>query len=113
MLLTACGAHTDHPVGHGGPPPTVHGHLVGIGGPAGSAPRHWAGTVTLTAADGSATTVHTDAQGGFSLAAPSGAGHYTLTGTSPLYDAGVCHGQRAVTVGAHGPVHVDVLCPLR
>ena len=113
LAVIACGAHSDPQAGISGPPPSVRGRLLGVGGPAGSVPRHWAGRITLTADDGSVTTVHTDAHGRFSLSVLSGAGRYSLTGTSPRYGAGVCHARRAVTIREHQTVRVDVICPLR
>ena len=110
---TGCGGHADSNEGISGPPSEVQGWLEGVGGPAGSGPRHWHGTVTLTPdGDGNqVTTVQTDAHGRFDI--PVSAGHYTLTGQSPEYGAGVCQGERRIVVDAHQTVHVDVLCQMR
>ena len=96
-----------------GPPSSIEGQLLGIGGPSGSGSRPWPGTVTVTASDGRSTTVHTDARGRFSLALGSGPARYTLTGHSRHYGEGVCRGTRAVALHEHQTVHVDVLCQLK
>lgn len=115
LVVAGCGGHGSSNEGISGPPPQIIGHLVGIGGPAPGAPRHWPGTVTLTDADGASTTVHTDAHGGFTVPAMSGPGHYALTGLSPRYGDGtyLCHGARAIDIGDHETIHVNVLCQLR
>jgi hypothetical protein len=111
-LASACGPGSSPVVLVGGPP-QIHGRLQGIGGPAGSDPRHWSGTVTLTAEDGSARTVHTDAHGRFDVAVV--AGHYTLTGHSPWYGDGryLCHGVRTIVIHDHQTAHVNVLCQMK
>jgi hypothetical protein len=112
-LVSACGSASSPVVPSGGPP-QIHGWLEGVGGPAGVAPRHWSGTVTLTAADGAARTVHTDAHGRFDVAVLDGPGRYTLTGHSPThYGSALCQGVRTVEIHEFESVHVDVMCQLR
>jgi hypothetical protein len=71
--------------------------------------------VTLTAPDGSSTTVHTRAHGSFEIPAMAGPGSYTLTGRSPQYGDGryLCHGAHPVQVVEHEMSHVNVLCQLK
>jgi hypothetical protein len=115
LAVSGCGGHVASNGMVSGGPPQVHGRLEGVGGPAPGAPRAWPGTVTLTADDGNATTVHTDADGRFHVAATSGPGHYTLTGHSPLYGDGdyLCRALHPLVVRVGAPVHLDVWCQMR
>ncbi len=114
LVLTACG-HTRAPAApaccSAPDDSSVTGVLIGVGGPAGSRPQPWAGTVS--ARGDRSTTVDTDAHGHFSLSLPPGV--YRFTATSPQYDdgRGSCAATRPVTVRAHRPTHVRVVCPLR
>ena len=93
---------------------TLTGHLYGVGGPAietPPAPRPWPGTVTLTGPG-----VHRDVSvgpsGTYSITVP--AGHYTVTGHSPLFGSGAyqCQAMGVVTVTSGHTTRADVLCQM-
>ncbi len=115
LMLTACGhSSSSQVVPACCPAPRdaqVSGVLVGIGGPAGTAPQHWAGTIHVR---GDAfTTTRTDDQGYFSLRLP--AGRYRFTATSPSYDGGraECRAVHPVRLLSHRSAHVRVVCQMK
>ncbi len=87
------------------------GSLVGVGGPAGTATRHWPGTIRVNGIV--LTSLRTDGRGHFSGILT--AGTYRFTATSPSYDGGrvECSALGPVRLHAHRTTHVRVLCQLR
>ncbi len=115
-MLTGCHGSSSEGEPACCPPPQHHdahvsGVLVGIGGPAPGAPRHWAGTIQVHGTDDA--TFDTDDQGRFSRALP--AGTYRFTATSPSYDGGhgTCQATGRVRLRAHRTAHVRVICQLK
>jgi hypothetical protein len=122
LVLTACG----HASSSQGPAPVgenvvaccaapsdahVSGVLMGIGGPAGADPQHWAGTIEVSGRV--FTTIRTDSRGHFSRRLP--AGTYRFNATSPSYDDGqvLCRAATPVRLVAHRTTHVRVICQLK
>jgi hypothetical protein len=91
---------------------TLHGHLLGVGGPAPGTGRPWTGTITLTG-QGLHRDVVVGHGGAFSVPLP--AGNYQLAGRSPSCEsgAGQCRATGLVTVRAGRSVTADVLCQMR
>ena len=89
----------------------VIGRLVGIGGPVGTAVRHWSGTVLAKGSERRA--LRTDDDGRFSTTLV--AGTYRFTATSPSYDGGQgeCSAEGAVRLRSHHTTYVRVVCQLR
>jgi hypothetical protein len=106
LLVSSCGV-SSLPTG------TIKGQLFGSGGPAPGQLRPFNGQVTATGANGKtyATTVPSD--GRFVIHLPSGT--YSLTGSSPQFDAGHsrCLGRANVTIAANQTVTENVDCPMR
>jgi hypothetical protein len=95
FLATACSK----------PSGTITGHLYRVGGPAPGLPSPMPGTIYISG-QGS---VHTGADGSFSMAVP--AGTYTLSGRSGPITS--CHGLHKVIVQAKATVKMDVICDIR
>ena len=87
------------------------GRLVGIGGPVGTAVRHWSGTVLAKGPERRA--LRTDDDGRFSTTLV--AGTYRFTATSPSYDGGQgeCSAEGAVRLRSHHTTYVRVVCQLK
>jgi hypothetical protein len=112
-LASACGPGPAQVPGTLDSTPTsvVTGHLVGIGGPAGSPTRHWPGTIHVQGPLD--LDVAADAHGRFRVhLAP---GRYVLTGHSPRYGDGryLCRARHALVVTEGKPLRIDVVCQLR
>ncbi len=89
----------------------MSGVLVGIGGPSGTAVRHWAGAIRIRGRHYAR--VRTDDQGRFT--ARLAPGSYRITGTSASYGGGKgeCRASGRVRLRAHHTTHVRVVCQLK
>jgi len=111
-LGSACagGSGAAHPTPGTATAGVIHGRLVAEGGPQGVSPRPLPGQVNAVGAGTASHVATVTADGSFRLSVAPGT--YTLTGTSPLYNAGhvQCRAQQPVSVSAGQAVTADIYC---
>jgi hypothetical protein len=104
VVATACSSHPAQG--------TIRGRLLVDGGFT-DAERTVSGTVSLTAAHGTKTSVHVGSDGRYRVRLPVGS--YRVMGSAPFFDSGreECFGEQALMLRSNGDATVDVRCHMR